>query len=282
VRSTLISTKVVARAAIMKTSTLPASRPGACLPCTIGSRAEVAKRGFELLRNVHELKDLIDLETKAIGVARRAAGAARQVVRLGKLPTINQYKFVYGRAFALNTKNVIKELTGAGVSGALSGAVTWFENSERYRRKEISTANFTGRVVYGTTKGVLQHAAGAAAAPFGAAVGLALPPLGGALAGSAIGYQMGKLLGGRNAAKTGLKYGAAVGVTVGTIALLVPGGGQAFGAAAGAIGASMWASEGTGWFLDRFVGEDRGGQFGDAVSHGVGSAMHGLKHLFGK
>jgi hypothetical protein len=208
------------------------------------------KDAYDLYNTGKELHELSRLKGKSVGVARRAVGAARQVVKIGRPPSLKQFKFAYSRAFTPSRANVLKEVKGGGLAGALGGAVALLENAGQFKRGEISGGTLAGRVAYGAGKGIVQHLAGAAAAPFGATVGAAFPPAGGALAGSAIGYQVGKLVGGSKGAKIGAVAGGVVGAVAGAVALAIPGGGQAFGAAAGAIGASMWAGEGAGAAMD--------------------------------
>ncbi|MET0649846.1 MAG: hypothetical protein ABW208_24820 [Pyrinomonadaceae bacterium] len=241
----------VQKSVLKAAAALPARSPtpaGACplKPAWPGK----LKDAYELFDQGKELYDLYRLKDKSVGAARRAVGAARQVVRLGRPPTLKQFKFAYGRAFTPSRANVLKEAGKGGLAGALGGAVALLENAGQFKRGEISGGTYAGRVAYGAGKGVMQYVAGAAAAPFGATVGAAFPPAGGALAGSAIGYQVGKLFGGDKGAKIGTVAGGVVGAAAGAVALAFPGAGQAFGAAAGAIGASMWASEGAGAVMD--------------------------------
>jgi hypothetical protein len=219
----------------------------------------------------YDLPELINLAGESTGIARRAVGAARQVIRPGNL-TSKQIRYTYEKAFTPSRANIIDTAKDGALSVALGAAAVGFDNYSNFRRGEISGANYAGRIAYGAVKGAASFAAGAAAAPLGAALGAALPPLGGALGGSAIGYQLGKALGGDKAGKACAVAGAVIGAAAG----FIPG----VGPALGAIGANMWAGEASDSVLDRFIGEDRAGHAADSVAHAAGQAVSGIKNFF--
>ncbi|MGI9067365.1 MAG: hypothetical protein ACR2HX_13320 [Pyrinomonadaceae bacterium] len=232
------------------------------------------------LRNLVEagfgIKDAFDLSKllgPSVGIMRRAVGAARQTVRPWTLPTVNQFKFAYSKAFTFSRGNVVVEAIGGGVSVALGGVASGINNLGKYRSGQISGANYGGRIAHGAVQGAVEYAAGAAAAPAGAVIGAVLPPVGGALGGSAIGYKIGKALGGDQGKWTG----AAVGAAVGAVAGLIPGAGPALGA----IGAHMWAGEGAGEVMNRFiVDENTAGHLADAAVQKAGHAINSVKNFF--
>lgn len=240
----------VQRSVMKAASAMPAHNPSPAGGCSQPGGAKKLGKVYSLYKKGKSIYKLYGLKDNPVGVTRRAVGAARQVVRVGQPPSLKQFKFVYRQAFTPSRANVLKEVKGGGLAGALGGATALLENAGKFKRGEISGGTLAGRVAYGAGKGIVQHFAGAAAAPFGATVGAAFPPAGGALAGSAIGYQVGKLFGGSKGAKIGAVAGGVVGAVAGAVALAIPGAGQAFGAATGAIGASMWASEGAGAVMD--------------------------------
>lgn len=249
--------KVTIQKSVQACNALPRGEPSAKQTCPTFASGVKLKKVYDAAKKV---RDLTSLAGKAVGVDRRAVGAARQVIRTGKL-TGNQVKFVYGRAFAPTPANWKKTLSKGPTAVALGAAVAGVSNFGQVWRGEISKTNYAARVGYGAAKGAVSFAAGAAAAPLGAAIGAAVPPLGGAIGGSAIGYQVGKAFGGGK----GAKVGAAVGAVVGFAAGFIPGAGPALGA----VGAKLWMGEAVSEAADKYVGEEKVGRAADKAAQGV-------------
>lgn len=259
---------------------VPAQAPSAKATCPFASALQKRKDLFDSGTAIKDVLTYAKLGERGANSARIAVGAARQAFQAFRMPTLKGLAYTYRKALPLKASTLTKELGGMSAVGfALDGAISLLNNVDSYKQGKISGANLGGRVAYSVGKSVTQTLAGAAAAPMGAMIGTVVPPLGGAMAGSAIGYKVGQALGGGKGALIGAGIGAGVGLAAGTVAFLIPGGGQAFGAAAGAIGAKLWAEEGTGAVLDKFVGEEKAGRAADAVARSAGRAAGAVSNV---